>query len=278
MIPAHDKRILSGIPRRCAVALCLLLTVLACGCVRRGEHLAVGEMGAPVSVDEVLAGLTQTQNAMRQFEARGVFIFRSSASAADFAGRGFVRYASPASLALDARHRASGTLALRLRAQGGDAYMLYGAPGERQEALWENGRRTYGQPMPVSPFAIARELFFPEDWAAAAKAASFSDEEEDGLVALAIEGEDYRREILVTGPPWALIRNRLYKDGKLLAETAYEDYRVYGEVPFPMELRGAFFGEPAASIEVRLTTAPAINEPLPENSFAIMGLEYDSES
>ncbi len=284
MLIVHNKPFLFLV--RYAVPAAMLV-LLHAGCVRGGTAIEPAPSATlqPVedaSAEAVLRGLAERQQALEQFEARGVFVFRSEASAAAFAGRGFVRYEAPDKLAIDARHRASGTLALRLRADGGDAYMLYGAPGERHEALWEEGLRTYGEDMAVSPADIVRELFFPEDWLQASGEARVVSpyDAADGTITMQLERSEYVREIVVSGPPWVLRESRLYtNDGAvqtLLAESVYAAYEDVSGILFPVELRGAFFGEPAASIECRLNRTPTVNEPLPEDSFTVPGLEYDA--
>lgn len=262
-------------PARAFPALLVLLGSLATtACVTLGgEPVYTNPDGTAVTLGDVLADLDAQQEAIRTLQAARVqFVLNTARSDATFAGRGDVFFERPDGFHVTARHRTSGAIVLRMTVQGDRAVMAYGLGADRGEAAWHGGELVAGTPTPFTPWEVAREVFAPEAWAAlprgAVRVSMPYDPETGDLVLVIGEAAQERRIVRVAGPPWRIVENHLLGPEGPIARTRLAEHRDFAGVLVPTDMRADFYEEPA-SLEIRMTRDPVLNETVDPRVFAL---------
>lgn len=214
------------------------------GCAHLGERLERVALppDAP-SVDEILAGLSENEQALRGFRATGTIILQSpELESTQVSRESVIVYRAP--LDLHVVGRKYGTRVVELVCSG-DAFLLL-LPTEKQYCYKPQGeqfsRLTTGE--------MAREIFQPESWTnlprGRARLTAF--DPASGTAELEVRYPELkrRRVVKVQGLPWVVLENRLYDGrGNLLAETLKKDYHVLEGIRFPREVESRFPAESA---------------------------------
>ena len=228
-----------------AIFLCSATT----GCTRLGErvqHVALPP-GAPDAA-AILAGLAGNDAAITNFKAKGSM----SLASPDFAGvktcdDGLVAFRRPADLCVIGKKLVVGVTVFRVTCIGDEFLIEFPATPEEEPYYRVEGEQFGSVPFSVSPSEIAREMFLPEVWPDVKpkdfRLVAYDQAQQQATVEIGHKRAP-RRRIVVTGPPWRVIRSeRLDKDGTVLAETGMDDYREIDGVQFPAKVDASFPGE-----------------------------------
>lgn len=266
-IPGQSRRTLEGMRTRMIVssrravrpALCLLVLTLIAGCVHVGSpfrQYAIPPSAPPV--DDILADLAANDGAIAGFRAAGAFIVETpEITKRRFQGR--VVYQRPHDLSLRGNHPVLGTRIFEMECRG-DAWVI-DIPSENQRFAGHGAAEFDGvEGVSVTPFDIAREVFFQEDWEAVApdqvEMLRYSPRTQSAVLVVT-RPDGFRRRIEVAGAPWVVTRSSLYTpEGELLSEVERGEYRevdgfrVASRVVSTFPLNNASFEFRLRSIEI----------------------------
>jgi hypothetical protein len=219
------------------------------GCTRLGQplqHVALPP-GAP-EASAILAGLAANDAAIRNFKAKGSM----SLASPDFEGvktcdDGLVAFRRPADLCVIGKKLVVGVTVFRLTCVGNEFLIEFPATPEEEPYYRVEGEHFASVPFSVSPSDIVREMFLPEEWRDVKqkdfRLVSYEQTRQQAEIEIGPKREP-RRRILVTGPPWRVVRSeRLDKDGTVVAVTLKENYREIDGVQFPTKIDASFPGE-----------------------------------
>lgn len=218
--------------------------LLLAGCARLGERVQVAALppGAPGAA-AILEGLAHNDAAIKNFKAKGSM----SLASPDFAGvktcdDGLVAFRRPDSLCVIGKKLVVGVAVFRITSVGKESLIEFPATPE-EEPYYSNEGEQFGN-FSVSPSDIAREMFLPEDWQSIKpkefRLTAYDESRQEATVEIGSK-RALRRMIVVTGPPWRVIRStRLDKDGGVVATAVMEDYRDIDGVQFPAKVDASF--------------------------------------
>jgi len=241
------------------VALCLLLLTFAAGCGSLGSPFQRYPIpqSAPSAAD-ILTDLARNDGAIAGFRAAGAFIVETPEIAKRrFQGR--VVYQRPHDLSLRGNHPVLGTRIFEMECRG-DAWVI-DIPSENQRFTGHGAAEFDGvEGVSVTPFDIAREVFFQEDWDAVvpdqAEMLRYSPRTQSAVLVIT-RPDGLRRRIEVSGAPWVVTRSSLYTpEGELLSEVERSEYRevdgfrVASRVTAVFPLNSAGFEFRLRSIEI----------------------------
>jgi hypothetical protein len=231
----------------------LLSAIFVCsalmGCTRLGERVQHVPLppGAPDAA-AILAGLAGNDAAITNFKAKGSM----SLASPDFAGvktcdDGLVAFRRPADLCVIGKKLVVGVTVFRVTCIGDEFLIEFPATPEEEPYYRVEGEQFGSVPFSVSPSEIAREMFLPEVWPDVKpkdfRLVAYDQAQQQATVEIGPKRAP-RRRIVVTGPPWRVMRSeRLDKDGTVLAETVMDDYREIDGVQFPAKVDASFPGE-----------------------------------
>ena len=229
------------------VAALLCAAAVLGGCARLGERVQVAALppGAP-DAPAILDGLAHNDAAIQNFKAKGSM----SLTSPDFAGvktcdDGLVAFRRPDDLSVIGKKLVVGIAVFRITSVGKESLIEFPATPE-EEPYYSNEGEQFGN-FSVSPSDIAREMFLPEDWRKIKpnefRLTAYDEARQEATIEIGTKRAP-RRMIVVTGPPWRVIRStRLDKDGGVAAITAMEDYREIDGVQFPAKVDATFPGQ-----------------------------------
>ena len=214
------------------------------GCAHLGERMERVELppGTP-SVEEILSGLSENEQALQGFRATGTIMLQSpELESTQVSRESVIVYQAP--LNLHVIGRKYGTRVVELICSG-EAFLLL-LPTEKQYCYKPLGE----QFSHLTTGEMAREIFQPESWTrlprGRARVTAF--DPASGTAELEIRYPDLKRyrRVKVQGLPWVVLENRLYDvRGNLLAETLKQDYHILNGIRFPREVESRFPAESA---------------------------------
>ena len=240
-------RVRGGSTLRTAYLLAGVLLILAgAGCVRLGTVVETITLppGTP-SVESILAGLAENEDALRSFRAAGTIMVKiPEIEATQISRESSLHYQAPSSLNIVGRRY--GTRGIELTYVD-DAFLLE-FPTRREYCFKE----TEAAFETISSADIVREMFRPEDWRNLSEEEvriTRYDEETQTVEAEVWEPgrRPWRRRVIsVQGAPWVLLENILLgRDGSVIARTTKRAYHEQNGIRYPTEIECTFPGEEA---------------------------------
>lgn len=250
-------------------AIAIFSTACSLGCAGLGEPVqqTSGVADAP-DIAEILASLADNDARIETFRAGGSSIIDSSQLEAVQRFRsGRVLYRRPADLFVEGK-LIVGAVALRMISTG-DQYLIE-FPVLREYFGHIDGVDVQPVPFDVPPIEIAREMFFPVDWAGvrARRCEIVRFDRERGQTTFRFrESRKVTREVTVEGPPWVVVKNDRVENGKVVASTVNSGHNVKDGIRFPTRVV-ATFPEYDTTMEFRMRNI-RLNEPIDEHYFTI---------
>ena len=231
-----------------------ILIVIVClslgACTRLGGHMERRALpsGAP-AVETILADLAANDKATRNFRATGTFVLKSpDLASTQLLRESSIQFRPPSSLYVVGRKYASTVFRLTT---AGEKFLIE-MPTEKQYCYSSKGERIKGVSVDVSPSAIAKELFLPEEWTELSlKHVSITDYDparQTATLEIATTGIRKRphRRVMVEGTPWIVRRSELLdRDGSVLAVTTKDEYHEMDGIRFPTKVESTFPGQDA---------------------------------
>ncbi len=233
-------------------------------------------------LDAVLAGLAANDRAVETFRGPCAFTMDSpDVSGVQRLHRSSVYFRRPADLHVVGRKY--GSTVVRLTCVGSE--FLFAFPTEKEFYYRLAGEQRASVDFSVSPADIAREMFFPEDWADIDRErvgmTDFDPESQTVEVAVATAGRRaVKRRLTIKGPPWVVVENeRLNRRGEVVAVTSAGGYRLVEGVYLPTWTESVF---PLDATRMRLDFRKIIpNAEIPDAYFDIqaqaaqLGIQLD---
>jgi hypothetical protein len=216
----------------------------------------------------IIGQLAENDAKIESFRAGGSSIIQSSQLESVQRFRtGRVLFRRPADLFVEGKITL-GAVALRMVSIG-DEYLIE-FPVQREYFGRIDDVNVEPVPFDIPPIQIAREMFFPLNWAEvrARRCELVSRDEPNGTLTFRFrESREVEREVTVTGPPWVVTRNDRIENGVLVASTVNSEHNVKDGILFPTRV-AATFPEYETTMEFRMRNI-RFNAPIEEELFTI---------
>lgn len=258
------------------IAAMLLIGACVTGCAGLGKRVEHGEKGelsqaqplptgedgtVPISripedapdVDVILKDLADNDAKVVNFRAAAHFTLQSPEveGIQKFRSGSYIAYRRPSDLCVVGRLR-TGNVAFQLTCVGDEFLVEFPMERDPEKRYYYQfgGEQFESVPFSVSPSDVARELFFPEEWAKLGRREARIIGYEQGVATMTVGSRRHPRRVLDVGQledgHWVVLKSELLDDdGGIVALTTRNTYHEVDGYRFPTAVDVEFPGEQA---------------------------------
>lgn len=247
-----------------AAMVCLIVATAGCLTLNgpRPHTQANGQF-----VHQILNELAQSEAAVQNFRARGwVMVEAPGVERRRFVAR--MAYVRPERLHIEGYHQLGKRL-FEMVCSG--AQWKVELPTEDKVYYYDGPAQATASGKDVTPLALARELFFVEEWQDLnpSQVQVISRSQDDSRIVLRIDHQGTSRLVTLEGTPWAVKDSELYDDtGVVLARVERSHFTTDGGGAFPMEVT-AHFPVDDTTLRFRLSDATFNTDDLEDTLFSV---------